>query len=475
MKEKVKLNYESIAKEVIKNVGGKENIQSAAHCATRLRFIVVNKSKIDEKAFDDIDGVKGVFFNSGQFQIILGTGVVDKVYSEVVKLGVSETAKEEVRQAKDKESNSIQRAIRTFGDIFVSIIPVLVATGLFLGLKGVLFNQYFLDLFGLSASEIPETVLVLMDVLTATTFAFIPSLVCYSTFRVFGGTPMIGLILGLMLVSPSLPNAYSVADPNSGVSPLYLFNFIPIVGYQGSVLPAFVAGFIGTKLEKKLRQVISETFDFFVTPFIVLLVMMILSLMVIGPVLHGFEQVLLTLIESIVHLPLGIGGFIIGFLWSPIVLTGVHHISSMLEISLLASTGFNPFNAIITMGGFANAAVCLAVALRAKKKSIRAMGTGATVSSLLGIGEPALFGIILRYSIKPFMILCLASGIGGMASSLLGLQGTGNGVSTVPGVLLYMYSPYQFLGYIGVAVATFAIAFVLTWLFATPKQVLEEV
>lgn len=313
-----------------------------------------------------------------------------------------------------------------------------------------------------------------MDVLTSTTFAFIPALVCYSTFRVFGGTPMIGLILGLMLVSPSLPNAYSVADPNSGINPLYLFNFIPIVGYQGSVLPAFVAGVIGTKLEKKLRKSISETFDFFVTPFIVLLVMMILSLVVIGPVLHGFEQVLLTLIEKLVHLPFGVGGFIIGFLWSPIVLTGVHHISSMLEISLLASTGFNPFNAIITMGGFANAAVCLAVALRAKKKSVKAMGTGATVSSLLGIGEPALFGIILRYSIKPFIILCIASGIGGMASSLLGLQGTGNGVSTVPGILLYMYSPYQLLGYIGVAVVTFVIAFALTWLFATPKQVLEE-
>ena len=474
MKEKVKLNYQDIASEVIKNVGGKENIQSVTHCATRLRIIVIDKNKVDEKSFDNIEGVKGIFFNSGQFQIILGAGVVNKVYSEVINLGVAETSNSKAREAKDKESNKIQKAIRTFGDIFVPIIPVLVATGLFLGLKGALLNQSFLDLFGLSASEVPETILTLMDVLTSTTFAFIPALVCYSTFRVFGGTPMIGLILGLMLVSPSLPNAYSVADPNSEVNPLYLFNFIPIVGYQGSVLPAFVAGFVGTKLEKKLRQVISETFDFFVTPFVVLLVMMILSLMVIGPVLHSFEQVLLTLIESLIHLPFGIGGFIIGFLWSPIVLTGVHHISSMLEISLLASTGFNPFNAIITMGGFANAAVCLAIALRANKKSVKAMGTGATVSSLLGIGEPALFGIILRYSIKPFIILCIASGIGGMASSLLGLQGTGNGVSTVPGVLLYIYSPYQLLGYVGVAIATFVIAFVLTWLFAIPKQVLEE-
>lgn len=474
MAEKVKLNYKDIVSKVVKSIGGKENIQSATHCATRLRLILIDKNKVDEKEFDNIEGVKGVFFNSGQFQIIFGAGVVNKVYSEVIKLGVAETANGEAREAKDKESNKFQKAIRIFGDIFVPIIPVIVATGLFLGLKGALLNQNFLDLFGLSSSEISKTILTLMDVLTSTTFAFIPALVCYSTFRVFGGTPMIGLILGLMLVSPSLPNAYSVADPNSGVNPLYLFDFIPIVGYQGSVLPAFVAGFIGTKLEKKLRQVISETFDFFITPFIVLLVMMILSLVIIGPVLHGCEQVLLTLIENLIHLPFGIGGFIIGFLWSPIVLTGVHHISSMLEISLLSSTGFNAFNAIITMGGFANAAVCLAVALRAKKKSIKAMGTGATVSSLLGIGEPALFGIILRYSIKPFMILCFASGIGGMVSSLLGLQGTGNGISTVPGVLLYMYSPAQLFGYIGVAVLTFVIAFVLTWLFATPKEVLEN-
>ena len=163
--------------------------------------------------------------------------------------------------------NQLQKAIRTFGDVFVPVIPALVATGLFLGLKGALFNNNFLALFGLTLQDIPQTLQVLVDVLSGTTFAFLPAIVCWSTFRVFGGSPVLGLILGLMLVNGSLPNAYSVADPSSGVTPLMLFGFIPIVGYQGSILPAFVAGMIGSKLEKKLRKTVPPIFDFMITPF----------------------------------------------------------------------------------------------------------------------------------------------------------------------------------------------------------------
>lgn len=322
-------------------------------------------------------------------------------------------------------------------------------------------------------ADIPHTFQVLVDVLSGTTFAFLPAIVCWSTFRVFGGSPVLGLILGLMLVNGSLPNAYSVADPSSGVTPLMLFGFIPIVGYQGSILPAFIAGVIGSKLEKKLRKTIPAVFDFMITPFLVLFIMLILSLLIIGPLLHGLENILLVIVEYALELPLGIGGLIVGFFWSIITLTGVHHIFNMLEISLLSNTGFNPFNAILCMCGFSSAGVCLAISLKAKKKEIRAIGPSATASAMLGIGEPALFGVILRYGMKPFLLSCSINGIAGMIAMLLGMKGTGNGITTIPGMLLYIYSPSQLVMYVILALATFVTAFCLCWFFAVPAEVME--
>lgn len=470
----MKYDYKNIAELVIDLIGGKENIRSVAHCATRLRIIVEDKEKIDDKKIGNVDGVKGTFFTAGQFQIIFGTGHVNRVYEEVLKLDIAETSEKEAKEAKMSGKNKLQKAVRTFGDVFVPVIPALVATGLFLGLKGALFNNNFLSIFGLNTSQVPESLLILIDVLSGTTFSFLPAIVCWSTFRVFGGTPVLGLILGLMLVNGALPNAYSIADPSSGVVPIYLFGIIPIVGYQGSILPAFIAGVIGSKLEKKLRKTMPVTFDFMVTPFLVLLVMMLLSLLVLGPILHVIENKLLVIVEAALNLPFGIGGAIIGFFWSIITLTGVHHIFNMLEISLLANTGFNPFNAILCMCGFSSSAVCLAISLKAKKKEIRTIGPSATISALLGIGEPALFGVILRYGIKPFILSCIVNGVAGMIVILIGLKGTGNGITTIPGILLYIYSMHQLLFYIILAIGVFATAFLLTWFFAVPKEVMEE-
>ena len=466
-------DYAKIAREVIEAVGGPENIRSAAHCATRLRLIVADRAKADDEKVGEIDAVKGTFFTAGQYQIIFGTGHVNRVYEQITQLGIAETTASEAKEAKMEGKNRVQKAIRTFGDVFVPVIPALVATGLFLGLKGALLNNNFLALFGMTNAGIPQTFQVLVDVLSGTTFTFLPAIVCWSTFRVFGGSPVLGLILGLMLVNGSLPNAYSVADPSSGVTPLMLFGFIPIVGYQGSILPAFVAGVLGSRLEKKLRKTVPAVFDFMITPFLVLLIMLVLSLLVIGPLLHALENVLLVIVEGALGLPMGLGGLVVGFFWSIITLTGVHHIFNMLEISLLSSTGFNPFNAILCMCGFSSAGVCLAISLKAKKKEIRAIGPSATASALLGIGEPALFGVILRYGLKPFLLSCSINGVAGMIAMLLGMKGTGNGITTIPGMLLYIYSPNQILMYIVLAAAVFATAFSLTWMFAVPPEVME--
>lgn len=256
-----------IAEKVIELVGGKENIQSVAHCATRLRIITADKEKINMKAVENLDKVKGSFFNSGQYQIIFGTGLVNKIYDEVQSmLGNSITAN---AAPVKKEGTAFQRAVRTFGDVFVPIIPVLVATGLFMGLRGLLTQEAFLSMFGMSSDNLPANLILFTQVLTDTAFSFLPALVCWSTFRIFGGNPVIGIVIGLMLVNPALPNAYEVGQQTA--SPLYFFGFIPVVGYQGSVLPAFITGIVGSKIEKFLKKRIPDAIDLIVTPFLILL------------------------------------------------------------------------------------------------------------------------------------------------------------------------------------------------------------
>lgn len=467
-------NYKKIAQEVIEKVGGKDNIRSAAHCATRLRLIVKNREIINDEEIEKIPMVKGVFFNSGQYQIIFGTGTVNKVYEEIAELGISAVSKQDQKDEIEKNSNKIQKIIRIFGDVFVPIIPAMVATGLFLGLKGALLNDAFLQLFGLTTTTFPESFLTFITVLTDTTFAFLPALVCWSAFRTFGGSPILGILLGLMLVSSALPNAYLVADPNSGVNPIVAFGFIPMVGYQGSIIPAFIAGIVGAKIEKKLHNIIPNAFDLLLTPFLTLLIMLCASLFVIGPIFHTVEQGLEFIIQALLNLPFGIGGLVLGFITIFIVVTGVHHIINLIEISLIAATGFNPINPIMTMVNFACGAACLAITIKARKKNIKALGYSACISSWFGIGEPAIFGVNLRYGIKPMITGAVASAITGMLCVIFGLRGTANGVTCIPGVLLYIYDNHQLLLYVLLSILTIVLSFTFTWFFAVPKEVMEE-
>ena len=188
------MNYDVIAKEVLENIGGRENVQSVAHCATRLRIMVLDESKINKEAIDQLEGVKGAFFNSGQYQIIFGTGTVNKVYEAVARLGVAESSTAQMKEEAKKQGNLFQRMSRTFGDVFVPIIPVLVATGLFMGLRGLLTNPIFLGLFGMTPDVIDKNFLLYTQVLTDTAFAFLPALVAWSTFKVFGGSPVLGIV-----------------------------------------------------------------------------------------------------------------------------------------------------------------------------------------------------------------------------------------------------------------------------------------
>ena len=459
------MNNQDIAKKVIEALGGRENVNSVAHCATRLRVMVKDEGKINKEVIENLDKVQGAFFNSGQYQIIFGTGTVNKMYDEVVALGLPTSSKEDMKAEAAKQGNWFQRAIRTFGDVFVPIIPVIVATGLFMGVRGLL------TALGMT---LPEDVTTYTQILTDTAFIILPGLVVWSTFRVFGGNPAVGIVLGMMLVSGSLPNAWAVASGGE-VTAMQFFGFIPVVGLQGSVLPAFIIGVVGAKFEKAVRKVVPDVLDLLVTPFVTLLVMSILGLFVIGPVFHVVENYILIGTKAILNLPFGLGGFLIGGVHQLIVVSGVHHIFNLLEVQLLAADHANPFNAIITAAMTAQGAATVAVGVKTKNPKLKTLAFPAALSAFLGITEPAIFGVNLRFR-KPFFLSLIAGAIGGGLASILGLAGTGNGITIIPGTMLYVGNG-QLLQYLLMVAVSFVLGFALTYMFGyeDEKEVASEV
>ena len=459
------MNNQEIAKKVIDALGGRENVNSVAHCATRLRVMVKDEGKINKEVIENLEKVQGAFFNSGQYQIIFGTGTVNKMYDEVVALGLPTSSKDDMKAEAAKQGNWFQRAIRTFGDVFVPIIPVIVATGLFMGVRGLL------TALGMT---LPADVTTYTQILTDTAFIILPGLVVWSTFRVFGGNPAVGIVLGMMLVSGSLPNAWAVASGGE-VTAMNFFGFIPVVGLQGSVLPAFIIGVVGAKFEKAVRKVVPDVIDLLVTPFVTLLVMSILGLFVIGPVFHVVENYILIATKAILNMPFGLGGFLIGGVHQLIVVSGVHHIFNLLEVQLLAADHANPFNAIITAAMTAQGAATVAVGVKTKNPKLKTLAFPAALSAFLGITEPAIFGVNLRFR-KPFFLSLIAGAIGGGLASILGLAGTGNGITIIPGTMLYIGNG-QLAQYLLMVAVSFVLGFALTYMFGyeDEKEVATEV
>ena len=451
-----------IAKKVIDAIGGVENVSSVAHCATRLRVMVKDESKINKDVVENIEKVQGAFFNSGQYQIIFGTGTVNKIYDEVVALGLPTSSKDEMKAEAAKQGNWFQRAIRTFGDVFVPILPAIVATGLFMGIRGAIAQDQVLALFGTTADAFKSTdFYTYSTILTDTAFAFFPALISWSAFRVFGGNPVLGIVIGLMMVSPTLPNAWVVAeDPSKAATFFGIFHHV--VGFQNSVLPAFFVGLIGAKLEKWLHKKIPDVLDLLLVPLFTLTIMSFLALFIIGPFFHSIEEHVLNATKFILNLPFGLAGLLIGGVHQLIVVTGVHHIFNLLESQLITSDKKDPFNAIITAAMTAQAGATLAVAVKSKSQKVKALAFPATISALLGITEPAIFGVNLRY-VKPFVIALGAGAVGGWIASMLNLAGTGFGITIIPGTLLYLNG--QLLKYVFMVVFTTELSFGLTYMF----------
>lgn len=293
-----------------------------------------------------------------------------------------------------------------------------------------------------------------------------------SAFRVFGGTQMIGLVIGLMLVSPILPNAYAVASGDTKA--IMVAGVLPVMGAQGSVVTAILTGFIGAKLERKLRAVMPSSLDLIFTPFITMLVTVVVALFGFAPVVHWLEMGLIALTQAVMNLPLGIGGFFVGATYPLAVITGLHHMYVVIETSLLANTGFNQLITLCAMYGFSNLGACLAFYTSAKSDRVKQTVMGAFMSQLFGVSEPVLFGLHLRYNLKPLYVMLFSSGFGAALLSIFQIQSNSYGLAVLPSYLMYIYDTYQLLVYFVISLISMGLCYSLTKLFAIPEDILLE-
>lgn len=437
-----------IAQLIYINVGSFENIRLVTKKDHTLIFTYNQRALINSAALLNIKGVEKEFFANGTYHVELNENISTSVFEEFKDLAVYKDEEEVV------ETSLFDKFSKTLGDIFMPIIPALVATGLLIGLKSLLLT---LDIIT------HPTILVFVDVLTEVAFMALPVFVAWSVSKRFNGTPALGILLGLILVAPQLPSGYDVAA--NIASPLYVnilgFN-IALMGYQGSVIPALFVGIFSAKLENLIRKYTPDVLDMIVTPVITVLISATLGLLLIGPLMYGIEKSILSVFVKFITLPFGLGGLIIGGLHQVVVMTGIHHVFSALEIGLIAETGLNPFNAMITGGVIAQGAAALAVALKTKEKKQRSLNISAAIPAFLGVSEPAIFGVNLRL-IKPFIFGLVGGAAGGMFAGLINLAAPGMGVTVIPGLLLYAGG--NIVGFIITNVIAFSTAFILTYLF----------
>ena len=386
------MDYRKTASEILQFIGGKENLISAAHCATRLRLVIADNTKAKKSELENVDGVKGVFEAAGQLQIIIGTGTVNKVYDEFIALSGAEAAsKDDVKQAAASKAPWYKRGIKTLGDIFVPIIPAIVATGLLNGLLGGLSRVF--------PAMADSNLYTLLNIFSNTALTFLPILIAISAARIFKGNIFLGAVIGMIMIHPDLVNAWSVA---SGAETTTLWSWFGLwdisnVGYQGHVIPVIIAVFIMSKLENWLHKKVPETFDLFVTPLVSVLVTGFLTMTIIGPIFAQVESWVLTGAQWLISIPFGIGAFLMGGVYAPTVVAGVHHMYNAIEMMMLADNGMNTWMPIATAANVAQGAAALAVALKTKNKKIKSMALPASLSAFMGITEPAIFGVNVRF------------------------------------------------------------------------------
>lgn len=464
------MDYRKCAEEIYNLVGKRENLVSAAHCATRLRLVTNDNSKVDMKKLEDVDGVKGVFSSNGQLQIILGTGTVNKVYEEFLSVsGMTAATKADVKAAAAAKQPLPFRMVKALGDVFVPILPAIVAAGLMMGLlEGM--TKIWPDMANSGTYQI-------FHLFSNAAFVFLPILVAVSAARVFGGNIFLGAVIGMIMVHTDLVNAWSVAGmieagqaiPQADVwFGLYKIN---MTGYQGHVIPVIIAVWFMSFIEKKFHKLVPEMIDLFVTPLATVLITGYLTLTIFGPVFSTLEEWVLTGIQWVITIPFGIGAAIAGAVYPLTVVCGIHHMYNTVEIGMISNTGLNTWMPIASSANFAQGSACFAVALKTKDKKFKSMALPSSLSAFLGITEPAIFGVNLRL-MKPLICGMIGGAVGAAVGSTMGIGATAYGVTGLFGFLITTKFMWQ---YAVMLVVSFVVSFTLSWITYKDKPKEEEV
>ena len=466
------MDYRKTAQDILDHVGGSKNIASAAHCATRLRLVIADNKKVSKEALENVDGVKGVFEASGQLQIILGTGTVNKVFAEFIDIaGITASSKAEAKEAAAEKQNWFMRAIKLLGDIFVPIIPAIVASGF---LMGIMNSLDFMNSNGFLHINTHSSIYVFANLFSNIAYTFLQILIAFSAAKAFGANQYLGAVIGMIMIHPSLQNAYTVATEGVQQTQSVFFGLfkIDMVGYQGHVIPVIIAVWILAVIEKKLHKIVPEVLDLFVTPLVSVFVTGYLTLSIVGPIFVWAENAILGAIQWMLTLPLGIGSLIMGGLYAPTVVTGIHQMYTAIDIGQLAKYGVTYWLPLASAANVAQGAAALAVGIKSKDKKIKSLALPSSLSAFMGITEPAIFGVNLRF-FKPFIAGCIGGGCGALYASLVHLGAKGTGVTGIFGILLCLNQPLQYLIEMVIAVG---VAFVISFLIykdAEPKAATE--
>ena len=457
------LDYAEAAKATLEAIGGSSNVVSAAHCATRLRLVIADNDKIDKDALEEIPGAKGNFEASGQLQIIFGTGTVDKVYDEFISQGgITAASKAEVKEA--AAQNQFMAAIKVLSDVFVPIIPAIVASGMLMGIMSAV--PYLFPDVDLSANVYWK----IAGLINACALANLQILIGFSAATVFGGNPYLGASLGALLISGDFINAYSASTAITDGT-MITYDVIPGVysidwiGYQGHVIPIIVGVWILCFFEKRLHKVIPEMFDLFLTPLLSVSGAAYITILFIGPIFVWLENNIIGLLMALLSVPLGLGYIVIGLIYSPSVVTGLHQMYTIIDVSLLGQYGVTYWLPIASAANIAQGGACLAVALKTKSVKTKSLAVPSGVSCLLGITEPAIFGVNLP-KVKPFVAGMIGSACGAFICYMTNLGATGTGVTGIFGLLLCIAQPIQYILMFAVA---FGVAFAITWTIYSEK------
>ena len=449
------------ANEILPLLGGKENVASAAHCATRLRLVLKDNAKADKEALDKLDYVKGVFLNGGQFQIILGQGVVNKVYAELIKLcGITEMSTQDVKDAGAEKLNPIQKLAKLLSDIFVPIIPAIVASGLLMGIMGLCSK------FGVSGEG--TWWWTLLDMFSGAAFNFLPILVAISAAKVFKCNPYLAATVGGIMIHPSLMNAW---EQQSGkvAETMSVFGLIdmPLKGYQGTVLPILFVIFLMSIIEKNVRKIVPNMLDILLTPLITVILTGLLALVVVGPFANWIGDGISVFLQYALN-NLGIfAGLLFGGLYSAIVISGIHHSFHAIELGLIATTGFNTLLPIWAVANFAQGGAALAVYFKTKNNKMKAISLPAAISCTMGITEAAIFGVNLRYR-KPFIGAAIGGAAAGAYVLATKVQMTAVGVTALPAIAITTSD--TMLNYcIGLVIAG-AVSFIATFVMGIKEE-----